>query len=241
VASAHGGTELRLVGGFDLRLAGQSARVPQASQRLLAFLALHRRPLRRAFVAGNLWADVTDERAAANLRASIWRLPGPPDALVSCNGNHIGLHPSVDVDYDGLLTDAREALDGHCPCVGARRLLVAGDLLPGWGDDWIGAERERLRQLRLHALEAWSGALLDEGGTAQAIDVSLTAVASEPLRESAQRTLVRAHIAEGNVGEALRAYERFARLLWERCELRPSHLMQDLIQPLLGRGTPIGA
>jgi DNA-binding SARP family transcriptional activator len=228
------------VGGFDLRLDRQSARVPQASQRLLAFLALHPRPLRRAFVAGNLWADVPDERAAANLRASIWRLPAPNEALVSCNGNHIGLHTSVEVDYHGLLTDARDALDGNRPQDGARRLLVLGDLLPGWDDDWITAERERLRQLRLHALEAWSDALLDEGGAAQAIDISLTAVATEPLRESAQRALVRAHIAEGNVGEALRTYERFVRLLWERCELRPSRLMQDLIEPLLGRRAPVG-
>jgi hypothetical protein len=37
-----------------------------------------------------------------------------------------------------------------------------GELLPDWQDDWLIVDRERLRQLRLHALER-----LAEGWTAQ--------------------------------------------------------------------------
>ena len=31
--------------------------------------------------------------------------------------------------------------------------LLAADILPGWTAAWIAVERERFRQLRLHALE----------------------------------------------------------------------------------------
>lgn len=76
-------------------------------------------------------------------------------------------------------------------------------------------ERERHRQLRLHVLEALADRLVTEGRTADGIEVGLRAVGCEPLRESAHRCVVRAHIAEGNLGEALRQAETYLRLLAE--------------------------
>ena len=51
------------------------------------------------------------------------------------------------------------------------------------------------------------------GPFGKAIEVGLTAVAGEPLRESAHRALMRVHLAEGNPSEALRQYRLCRRCL----------------------------
>lgn len=76
-------------------------------------------------------------------------------------------------------------------------------------------ERERLRQLCLHSLEALSERLLELGRYGDAMEAGLNAVRAEPLRESAHRAVISVHLREGNFGEALRQYRRYERLLWE--------------------------
>ena len=71
--------------------------------------------------------------------------------------------------------------------------------------------------------------LTGAGRLKEALDVGLAAVAGEPLRESAQRALVRVHLAEGNVGEAIRQYRLYRRLLSEQLGIEPSRLMEDLV------------
>ena len=44
-----------------------------------------------------------------------------------------------------------------------KELIDAGELLPGRYEDWVILARERLRLLRLHALELLSQRLLSEG------------------------------------------------------------------------------
>ena len=88
---------------------------------------------------------------------------------------------------------------------------------------------ERLRQLRLHALEALCSLLTERGKLAQAVDVGLAAVAAEPLRESVHRVLIRAYIAEGNKADAIRQYEVYRDLLWHELAVTPSHHLVTLI------------
>src|SRR4029450_1913692 len=73
---------LVLLDGFELRC--QAEPVPRAmtAQRLLAFLALHNRPLPRSHVAGTLWLDTTEEHATASLRSVLWRLRRPGHAVI---------------------------------------------------------------------------------------------------------------------------------------------------------------
>src|SRR4051794_41799674 len=64
---------LRLLDCFSLTCDGREIAVPRSAQRLLAFLALHPYPLRRAHVACSLWLDSPEERAHASLRPALWR------------------------------------------------------------------------------------------------------------------------------------------------------------------------
>jgi DNA-binding SARP family transcriptional activator len=86
-------------------------------------------------------------------------------------------------------------------------------LLPSWYDDWLLIDRERQRQIRLHALERMSAWYVSAERFDSAIEAALQAIAGDPLRESAHRCLIRAHLAEGNVSEARRQVQSYAALL----------------------------
>ena len=101
--------------------------------------------------------------------------------------------------------------------------------MPGWYDDWVIIERERLRQLHLHALESVAEQLAAQGRNAAALEAALRAVASDPLRESAHRLVIRIHLAEGNAAEALRQYELCRRMLHKELGIAPSAALRDLL------------
>ena len=68
---------VRVLGGFALFWEGGGVLgVPRASQRLLAFLALQGRMVKRVRVAGALWPDTSERHAYSNLRATLARLRG---------------------------------------------------------------------------------------------------------------------------------------------------------------------
>ncbi|MET7443204.1 bacterial transcriptional activator domain-containing protein, partial [Streptomyces sp. NPDC005568] len=93
-----------------------------------------------------------------------------------------------------------------------------------------------LRQLRLHALDELAEALTRQGRPALAIEAGWASVRAEPLRESAHRAVVSAHLAEGNVGEAVRHYEEFRRLLEEELGVAPSPRFARMLPERAGAG-----
>jgi DNA-binding SARP family transcriptional activator len=208
--------------------------MPTSAQRVVAFLALQNRPVRRLYVAGSLWPETQEERAAANLRSALWRLGRPGGALVATTNGHLELAPQVEVDVRSSTALARRLRQDALTFVQseADELAFCRDLLPDWSDDWVIVEREHFRQLRLHALESLCEGLTRRGMYPQAIEAGLAAVAAEPLRESAHRALIKAHLAEGNPGEAAHQYRVFRRLLRDELNLEPSPAIQSLMRGL---------
>jgi len=225
---------LKLLDGFELQVDGLVVEVQPAGQRLLAFLALAGAPVERTFAAGQLWPDACDERAKANLRSAIWRLRRIHHLLVRPSKSHVTLMSGVWVDVrDGLRElssggRSLEMIDGVD--VGA---VLREDLLPDWYDDWLITERERVRQLRLHLFERCACELIDQGRMAEAIQIGLRGIAMEPLRESAHRVVVVAHLAEGNIAEALGQYHRFTGLIMRELGTTPSDQLRSLVSPWL--------
>ncbi|GAB3344853.1 AfsR/SARP family transcriptional regulator [Modestobacter lapidis] len=230
-------TRVALLDGFALERthAGAPAAgndLPHSAQRLIAHLSLFGHPGRSA-IAGQLWPDVPEEHAHGSLRSALWRVQKAVPGLVDVSGGALGLAAGVRVDVRELSDWARRVLDPLAavddivaPDVGLR-----GELLPGWYDDWVLFARERLRQLKMHALEVLADRLVDGGRYGDAVQVAYAAVGTEPLRESAHRAVVRVHLAEGNTAEALRAYEAFRELLADELGIAPSPLMEELIRP----------
>lgn len=235
---------LSLLDGFRLRSGGAPLPVPLSAQRLVAFLALNPGRRSRIFVAGQLWTLAGEERAAGALRTALWRLGQASGALVQCDGQCLSLHPDAVVDVDDAARVARRLLDGADPASSHAAYVAlrdAGELLPDWYDDWVLLERERFRQLRLHALERVCISFSAGGRHAEATEAGLAAVACEPLRESAHRALIGAHLAEGNPCEALRQYEACRRLLRRDLGLGPSRALEVMVGHLRRARQPLVA
>ncbi|MGH2806947.1 MAG: AfsR/SARP family transcriptional regulator [Actinomycetota bacterium] len=215
---------LRLLGGFVLRHRGRPIDLQLGAQRLVALLAIERHPVSRAHAVGRLWPDVTDDRASANLRSTLWRVRHTGVALIASVDQHnIGLMPTVQVDLHDIVNQESLLVDDYVERAVIRLDdSLSEDLLPGWDEDWVVVERERVRQLRLHTLEAIATRLVERGRWREAIEVAFAAVREEPLRETAQRCLIEAHIAEGNVVEAVRQYQSFRALLRRELGVEPS-------------------
>lgn len=205
--------ELRLLGDFRLRLGGTTIGLAPRAEHLLAFLAL-RTDLGRTAVSAQLWPDLDEAQARGCLRSTLWRLPRPGGVqLVATSGDRLYLTTFLQVDITQLRDRLEEWLPGEAPPV--RIGALSWDLLPTWYDDWLLIDRERQRQIRLHALERMSAWYLCAERFDSAIEAALQAIAADPLRESAHRCLIRAHLAEGNLSEAHRQVHSYAALLAE--------------------------
>jgi DNA-binding SARP family transcriptional activator len=226
---------LTLLGGFGLIYHDQEVSLAPGPQKLLAFLALHLRPLLRTYVAGSLWPDGTEARSAASLRSMLWRLRAVRPPVVRATSSHLCLADGLAVDAREVTAAVRRLVDRSTPCPAYELdpVRLTGELLPDWSaDGWVLVERERLRQLCLHGLEAMAERLLALGRYCDAIDTGLAAVRGEPLRESAHRVLISAHLAEGNHWEALRQFRWYERILREELGIEPSLRMTQLVSDL---------
>lgn len=227
---AGDGLDLRLLGDFRLRHHDATVGLTPRAEHLLAFLAL-RSDQSRTAVSARLWPDLDEVQARGCLRSTLWRLPRPDGLpLVSTSGDRLGLTSFVQVDVIRLRGQVEQWLPGEAPPVTINAL--SRDLLPTWDDDWLVIDRERQHQIRLHALERMSAWYVASERFDTAIEAALQAIAGDPLRESAHRCLIRAHLAEGNMSEARRQVHNYAALLKEAgIPAQLSARMRELVPP----------
>jgi hypothetical protein len=163
---------------------------------------------------------------------ALWRLGRLCPGALAATPESIDISDDVVVDVRQFRAVARMLIDHQLPS-GADHYafvdLMKMDLLPGWYDDWVILERERLRQLRLSALEALSAQLLGHGEYASALEAALVAIAAEPMRESAQRAAALIHFAEGNIVEALQQYEAYQQMMSVELGASPSREFANLV------------
>lgn len=222
---------IQLLDGFHVDCDRTPVHVVPGAQRLLALLALHDGPVSRVVAAALLWPEATARRAASCLRSSLWRLGRPSTPLVAVVDDALTLQPQVEVDF--RRASAFAAAPGTDP--GAVALLKA-DLLPGWTQPWVQTERDWWWQARLRALEVLSEMFRNRGDHHHAHQAALAAVQTDPLRESAHRTLVELHLADGNPAQAVRQYQSYRTRLRAELGLEPSRHIHELMRPLLNSG-----
>jgi DNA-binding SARP family transcriptional activator len=225
---------LTLMGEFAVVISGRQLRIPRSAERVLTYLALADRPVDRTRLAGVLWRDGSDQGAAKSLRTTLWRIRHAGANLVLARDNRLRLYPYVTVDVTDLTVLAKRLI--HQPDLGTLAqlplLVECVELLPDWEDEWVVADRERYRLLRLEALERGASALMERCHLGDALIAALAAAQAEPLRESARRLVVQVQVAQGNAAEAIRSYREYQSLLRQELGLEPSRLMDQLIHPL---------
>ena len=162
------------MGRFCLSTGPKRLDLPNSATRVIAFLALRPFANQRSHVAGQLWPDVTEQRARANLRNAVWKANTAADGLVEADAETIRLSEDVDVDVALLQAAAHNLLESSHPFdTSVSPHIFAEEMLLGWDDEWALFERERIKQLCLHALEALSLRQLEAGAHAAAIDAAL--------------------------------------------------------------------
>ena len=140
-------------------------------------------PQPRRRVAFLLWPDSTEAQARTNLRKALHTLRHAlPDGFLDGDTQTLRWRP--DAPYTLDLAAFEDALER-----GDLRAAVAaygGDLLDGSYDEWVLAERERLRDRYLDALERLAG-------EPDGLEYAERLVRLDPLREAGTRALMRLH------------------------------------------------
>ncbi|MGQ0573314.1 MAG: AfsR/SARP family transcriptional regulator [Pseudonocardia sp.] len=182
------------------------------ARRLVAYLAVHPRPQARAALAADLWPGVAADAALRLLDDAVAAIDVPGLVDGAGQDSPLALTAGVEVDLAAAMSLVRDLADAPLPRDPDLALLAA-DILPGWTAAWVAVERERFRQLRLHALEEQSLRCSAAGRYIDAVTIAESAVRSAPSRESARRVLIEAHLAEGEVAAAVAAYDEYRELL----------------------------
>ena len=215
---------LQLLGGFRLLSDSTPVAVPETAAKLLALLAIQEWPLTRSRIAGEFWPEKSEGRASANLRSTVWRVTSSTRHFLTHNGSTMAIAEFVEVDVHEARDVVRDLLHGEGPR-GASSVevdMLSRPLLPEWDDDWLTYERERTRQLHIHALESLGHTLLASGDALGAVDLSIRVVGMEPLRESAHVLLMSAYLACGNRADARRSHDRYRELMRDELGLDPA-------------------
>jgi DNA-binding SARP family transcriptional activator len=225
----HHHSSIRLLGGFDLVAPHGRVELPPAGQRLVAYLAIQGHPVRRSTVAAAIWPDVDEARARANLRSTTCRV-GVLTSVVDATTASLTIAADVLVDVDDLQRQVSAARSGAERPTGP----PAGfdlELLPGWEDEWVQLERERVRQLEL--LDDVVSTSVQAGRHGDGVDAALRAIRLDPWRESSHAGLLRALLAGGNRAAALAHFRRFAAQMREELGLSPSRDLLEVVGEIL--------
>jgi DNA-binding SARP family transcriptional activator len=145
----------------------------------------------------------------------------------------------VGVDATALRRIAGEVIVGSSPPLEAAVSLMrlAGELLPTWDEEWLVLEREELRQIQLQAFECCASRLSKSGNYAPAMTLVYEAIRADPARESLYRLLIAIHLAQGNRVQAIQAYRRLAKSLWDDYQIRPSRQLEHMVRE---EAVPVG-
>jgi DNA-binding SARP family transcriptional activator len=225
---------LQLLGWWDLRRGDDSIPLGRREQRLVALLALTGRRT-RGQLAGTLWPESSERHALSSLRAAVWNTRRTAGDVLLAQQHTLALagHLTVDVNQLMGLASGVTAAPGEHDSTEVVEALAAADLLPGWYDDWVLFERERVDHVRFHALEALARSRLRTGQPQESVMAARCALHIEPLHEGANVLLVRAYLAAGSTVEAVRHFHDYRRRLQRDLGIRPSPQLTELVGPLL--------
>ena len=228
---------IQLLGGFALQLDRQALsleRIPRLPL-LLACLALHPgKTVPRAQMAYMLWPDSSEKQAQTNLRKLLYYLrQALPDGapLLEEDNRHIRLSTTQDLQVDLAafkLALARAAglrsqnqPEPEQAALAQAVAWYAGELLPGYTDEWLLAERECLRQEFLGAANRLVDYLEQQRRYAEAVPHAAHRLRIDPLSEEAHRQLIRLHALNGDRAAALSAYHACAETLSAQLGVEP--------------------
>lgn len=225
----------KLLGSFDVTTDRQSLPGFDSPrlQSLLSYLLLHRgAPQSRQWLAALLWPGTSERQARTNLRKIILflrRALPAENAYLICNGSTLEWRQDAPFTLDVAEFEAALAAGAFEKAV----TMYAGDLLPGFYDEWVCAEREHLFQTYQETLEHLIRQKEDAGDYAAALGFAQQLLQCDPLREEVHRHIMRLYDLKGDRAAALHAYQQCAALLQRELDVTPSPATRQVYERLL--------
>lgn len=189
----------------------------QKTGSLLAFLALQGgRPVARDILFEIFWPgnDLSSARNNLNVALSSLRAQleapaaeagaSPHGTILIADKNTVWLHPEAFTTDVGIFENAVRLARETDDSPGGWKAAVdayAGALLPGFYDDWIVEERERLADLYWEALHALAVRLIDTHQPEAALDIAHRLAQADPQGEESRRLLMRAYADLGRTAD----------------------------------------
>ncbi len=248
------GFRLCLLGGFEVQWGSRplALHISKKSAGLLACLAVRPgQPWSRDRLAGLLWGDAAPDQARHSLRQALLatrralaELASP--GLITREGEMLALDPAaIEVDvaaFEHLVSE------GELEQAAA---LYRGDLLDGLHinevgfEEWVLAERERLRETAVEALARLLNDQRRRGPIEPAIQTALRLLRLDRTQEVVHRTLIQLYACQGRRAEALRQYRACVGALRGELGVEPEpetvRLYREIVRPRTTAGVVVGA
>lgn len=229
----------------------QLIELPKKTQALLAYLAVEGVAYTREALGGLLWSDYPEERARANLRDTLYRLPEPLKEALDVTPYMVRLRPGaapwVDcaafeaaVTQAGQTSEEAEAETAAFERLAEAAELYRGDFLAGFSlpdaplfDEWAQVQRTQYHQLAVHALERLARGCLEAEDYPRGLEFARQLLAIEPWNESDHRLLMRLLALSGQRSAALKQYEICRQTLADELKVRPDAETEALREAIL--------
>ncbi len=223
--------QIRLLGRFDVQHEGDPIEIPsRPAQSLLAFLALspgvsHRRER----LSGLLWPDADEANARSNLRHALWRVrqalstgSGRGDGFLTSDNISLTFTVTPEVWVDALQVARKNVPEGTPEGLLEDVSAYGGELLPGFYDEWVILERERLRASFERKMQAFLACLVTERRWPEVLDWGERWIALGQAPEPAFRALMEACAGLGDRAGVAAAYRRCQEALRRDLGVEPS-------------------
>ena len=216
---------IEFLGHFTLRVGGVTTTRFHTHKvaALLARLAYQKnRQFGREELIDLLWPDSDLRAGRVSLRSALTSLrrqlepPGSPPVLIA-DYTHICLHPdafSTDcAAFESGIAAARNLpLTEHRNALQAADALYHGELLPGFYEEWVLAERRRLAQIHHGVLMELSQEAAQRGDLQAAAQYAHRCAAASPLEEEAHLALIALLLKAGQRRGAQEQYDQLWRI-----------------------------
>ena len=217
-------------------------------QELLSYLLIHRdRPHSREALASLLWGDTSTEKSKKYLRQALWHLHAALNSdsentsdVLMVDHDWLSLNPCSNLwtdvaDFERAFSAAEGVPGRQLDAETARGLkdavtLYNDDLLPGYYQDWILFERERLQNMYLLMLDKLIVYLQFRGEYEVAQGYGAIILRYDPARERTHRQLMHLYSLAGDRTSALRQFERCAQSLKQELGVKPERKTVELYE-----------
>lgn len=230
---------VHLVGQFAVHGKGKPIQIKsRAAQSLFAYLILNAGIRhRREWLADLVWPDLEEAKARKRLRHALWRLR---QAVGSgyFKADRIAVAFSADAPYQLDVDVLKVSLCDEGP---ADELLpivdaYAGDLLPGFYDEWVFRARETVRLAYEQQMQLLMCRLEAEGRWRDMMRAAGTWISHDDVAEPAYRALMLAHERLGESAGVVTTFRACCRSLQQEIGVPPCAETSALYSRLMQEG-----